>query len=763
MISPQRFVIEGFMRRTLVSLAVLLAAISAGAGLFWISARDGWFGVEHDTGTITGREIPADIIAARASAVTAAAPQGEAKQILFGDLHVHTTISVDAFQYALPLLGGKGIHPLADACDFARYCSALDFWATTDHAESITTSRWKKIKDTVRSCQGVSGSKDSPDLVSFIGFEWTQVGRTPDTHFGHKNVIFRDLDEDKVSPRAISTAGTDGGTAKRIAQRMTPMVAIGDFANRQTYFDYNRFLDSTAAEPACDADTPSDRLPLDCMERAARPSDLVRKLIDEQKLSPLIIPHGSSWGFYTPAGTTWTKALDPRERPERFPLIEVFSGHGNSEEYRSWKDVIISSDGKQSCPQPTEGYTPGCWRAGEIILQRCRAAGVVADECESRAASARQNYLDMYASGHLTVAGVQPEEWLDSGQCTDCFLPAFNYRPGTSVQAGLATSHFGEDKAKATRFQWGFIASSDNHRARPGTGYKQVDRRQNTDATGPINAMWRQALLPPEVHEDEIPQPRDFSSDEIAKLPGLQTVEAERQAAFLLAGGLAAVHAEGRSREAIWDGMSRRETYATSGQKILLWFNAVSKSGERVPMGGRMAASQSPVFEVRAVGAFRQKPGCPGFAQAGLDAGRIASLCSGECDNPSDVRSQITRIEVVKIRPQSAPGEDLAPLVQDRFIVHQCKPSADGSCTFSFSDPEYAKGRRDALYYVKAIQEPEPMINADPLKCEKDAAGKCVKVNMCWGDYRSGKSECTAPAEPRAWSSPVYIHYTTKG
>ncbi|MFO0476756.1 MAG: hypothetical protein ACK52K_16565, partial [Alphaproteobacteria bacterium] len=70
------------MRRTLVSLAVLLAAISAGAGLFWISARDGWFGVEHDTGTITGREIPADIIAARASAVTAAAPQGEAKQIL---------------------------------------------------------------------------------------------------------------------------------------------------------------------------------------------------------------------------------------------------------------------------------------------------------------------------------------------------------------------------------------------------------------------------------------------------------------------------------------------------------------------------------------------------------------------------------------------------------------------------------------------------------------------------------------------------------
>ena len=142
-----------------------------------------------------------------------------------------------------------------------------------------------------------------------------------------------------------------------------------------------------------------------------------------------------------------------------------------------------------------------------------------------------------------SVAGVQPEDWLDAGQCTDCFLPAFNYRPGTSVQAGLATSHFTDDGAQATRFQWGFIASSDNHRARPGTGYKQVDRRLNTEATGPTNEMWRKSLLPSEAHEDEKPKPRDFSQEEIAKLPGLQTVEAERQAAFLHAGGLAAVHA----------------------------------------------------------------------------------------------------------------------------------------------------------------------------------------------------------------------------
>ena len=71
----------------------------------------------------------------------------------------------------------------------------------------------------------------------------------------------------------------------------------------------------------------------------------------------------------------------------------------------------------------------------------------------------------------------------------------------------------------------------------------------------------------------------------------------------------------------------------------------------------------------------------------------------------------------------------------------------------------YTEQPEEFANYVKAIQEAEPMINADPLKCERDASGKCVKVNLCYGDYRSGASDCTAPAEPRAWSSPIYVDY----
>jgi hypothetical protein len=747
------------MKRLLVRLSLALGLLVVLGAIFWFGAAGGWFGKESGPGTVEGKALPAEAVAARDTATHQSAPQGDDDVILFGDLHVHTTISVDAYQFALPLMGGSGLHPLADACDFARYCSALDFWSSTDHAESITPKRWQEVKDTVRACQKAAGDGPNPDLVSFIGFEWTQVGRTPEDHFGHKNVIFKDLDDDKVSARAIASMGPGGQKKLSIVNSLSPFVPLKDFSNRQSYFDFNRFVANTSAEPTCDLTKPSNELPKDCMEYASNPGELVRKLFDEQKLSPLIIPHGTSWGFYTPPGTTWEKALDPSERPEHFNLIEVYSGHGNSEEYRSWSDVSISADGKKTCPQPTPGYTPACWRAGEIIEARCAKTSLGKDECAKRVEAARQAYVDMGIAGHLSTKGTAPADWLDSGQCTDCFLPAFNFRPQTSVQAGLATTHFSDDAAKMTRFTWGFIGSSDNHRARPGTGYKQFDRRQNTEASGPSNEGWQNVLFPQEKADDEVPTPRPLTQDELQKIPGLRTVEAERQAAFLHTGGLAAVHAKGRSREAIWDALQNRETYATSGQKILLWFSASDARGTKIPMGSAIDARAAPTFTVKAAGAFKQKPGCPSFAKTGLDEARLNKLCSGECDNPSDVRAKITRIEVVKIRPQKTKGEELASLIQDRFIVHACEPSTDGTCTFSFTDPSFDKDSRDALYYVKAIQEAEPMINADPLHCEKDASGKCVKVNLCYGDYRSGKSDCTAPAEPRAWSSPIYLSY----
>ena len=109
----------------------------------------------------------------------------------FGDLHVHTTLSVDAFMWSLPLMGGEGVHPPADACDFARFCSQLDFYALTDHAEALNPRTWKMSRDSVRQCNAVTAGSEQPDTIAFTGYEWTQVGLTPEAHYGHKNVIFK--------------------------------------------------------------------------------------------------------------------------------------------------------------------------------------------------------------------------------------------------------------------------------------------------------------------------------------------------------------------------------------------------------------------------------------------------------------------------------------------------------------------------------------------------------------------------------------------
>ena len=107
------------------------------------------------------------------------------KKILFGDLHVHTTFSFDALLLNLPIANGEGTHPVADACNFARFCSNLDFFAVTDHAEWLTKREWNDSLDSIQHCAQISGDLDEPPLVPFLGWEWTQTSVNKDTHYGH--------------------------------------------------------------------------------------------------------------------------------------------------------------------------------------------------------------------------------------------------------------------------------------------------------------------------------------------------------------------------------------------------------------------------------------------------------------------------------------------------------------------------------------------------------------------------------------------------
>jgi hypothetical protein len=737
-------------------IVVLMGLLIVFALVVWGAGR-GWFGSHEEPGRVTTAPRPPEVVASRAIAGRAAAESigvAKPKQILFGDLHVHTTFSADAFMTSLPIAQGEGAHPPADACDFARYCSALDFWSINDHAEATTPRHWRETVETIRQCNGIASDPANPDTVAFLGWEWTQIGTTPENHYGHKNVVLAHTEDDKIPARPIASPRDAAGAGVGARAGVGLLVLLGGDARLH---DFARYIAERRELEDCPADVNVHELPDDCRETAATPGDLYRKL-DEWGHDAIVIPHGTTWGFYTPPGSTWDKQLTAADHdPDRQVLLEIYSGHGDSDVYRDWRAVEFDADGVARCPRPSADYLPPCWQAGEIIRERCTAEGEAEDECERRAEQARIHAAAAGVQAHLTVPGSRAEEWLDAGQCRDCDEPAFNYRPGGSAQYIMALRNF-DDPEGPERFRFGFMSSSDNHYARPGTGYKEVHRRGMTESVRRVvtGLAGRVAAPPP---KEPIAESVAFDR-EASGLSGFQLVELERQASFFLTGGLIAAHAEGRDRGAVWDAMLRREVYGTTGPRILLWFDLLNPPGSlgaKLPMGSQTEQNANPIFQVRAVGSLAQKPGCPDYASNSLSPERLDHLCKGECYNPSDRRRLITRIEVVRIQPQNHPGEPVASLIQDPWRSFACKPNAAG-CSVTFEDPDFAGGARDTLYYVRAIEEPAPGVNASNLRCEYDQKGECVKVNLC-GGADALEDDCLAEHEPRAWSSPIFVDF----
>jgi len=771
--------------RTL-GIALLVLLLLAAGGLYAVGL--GVLGSHEEPGTPAPEPRPQAVVKHAQNEVAQAAeaigaPGG--KQVLFGDLHVHTTFSFDAFMFSLPLRS-EGAHPPADACDFARFCSALDFWSINDHAEALTARHWQETVESIRQCNARAGDPAHPDTVAFLGWEWTQVGDGPEDHYGHKNVVLKDSEGEVPARPIAATATVERARAAFPGPLRRGLLSL--LAPGERYHDFIRYLAERDGVPLCPQGVDVRELPPDCLETAATPADLFRKL-DQWDLPSIVIPHGTTWGFYTPPGSSWDKQLrGAMHDPERQMLIEVYSGHGESEVHRPWRALEHDAAGDPVCPEPTRSYLPTCWRAGEIIRERCLAAGEGEAECERRTARARQLAAEAGHQAFLTVPGAQAEDWLDAGQCRDCDEPAFNYRPGGSAQYILALSESGGgsgDGADASeagvagraapadaegapeayddprRFRMGFIASSDNHFARPGTGYKEVHRTGFTESgRRPGGTPLARLVAPPDEDPEPVARPFDRADSD---LRGFQLFEFERQASFFLTGGLVGLYAGGRDHEAVWDALQRREVYGTSGPRILLWFellNPPGTTGGSRPMGSEVALDEAPIFQARAVGSFEQLPGCPDYAVRGLGPAELERVCKGECWNPSDRRRQITRIEVVRIRPQRTPEESIASRVDDPWRVFACEPDPTG-CAVTFADPEFPAAGRDALYYVRAYEEARPGINAGGVRCTRDAAGRCTEVELCPGP--DGEEDlCLAPHEPRAWSSPIFVDWSAR-
>jgi len=727
-------------------------------GVAWLASALACDRPVRPAGTIEGPMISREVIDERqgATALIAAAPPtvGAGKQILFGDLHVHTTYSIDALLYALPLFSGEGAHPPADACDFARHCAGLDFFSVNDHAEGLTPDLWQRTKQSIRQCNAVAGSADDPDLVAFMGWEWTQTGPTPETHFGHKNIIYPGLADDELPARPITSLAVGDQSRPPSWVMQAAAGAIGLFGYPE-YANVLSFMAGLSEIPDCEEGVHVRELATNCRENAATPADLFRKL-SEWGLETLVIPHGLAWGVHAPPGARLDVQLTRAQHdPDMQRLIEIASGHGNGEEYRDYAEYETDPAGERICPAPTPDYLPCCWRAGEIVRARC--GDLAPEECDARVEEARQLALGAGVTPEWILPDTSAEDWLDCDQCRDCFKPAMTLRPGQTAQYATAISNFEEPDpdGRPLQFRWGYISSTDNHAARPGTGYKQFDRIAMTDARGIHDEQTFGSVR--EIVTGEAEDPRRAQAPKQSRLG--QLFDTEREASFMYPGGIVAVHATGRDRRSIWDALLRREVYGTSGPRMLLWFDLVSDAGERLPMGSEIRTRGAPSFSVRVAGALEQQPGCPDESLSALSPARLERLCFDECHHPGDTRHPIARIDVIRIRPQQRAGEPVAPLIEDPWRSFECAPDPDG-CQVEFSDPDFPAARRDTAYYVRAHQVATPAINAATLRTEFDAEGNAVSVAPCYGDYRlSTEDDCLAPAQERAWSSPIYVDY----
>ena len=725
------------------------------------------------------------------------------EQVYWGDLHVHTSYSVDAF-----ISGMAPGRYVDEAGQYALFCSRLDFYSVTDHAEMLTnTNYWPEAiraahNFSVQSAQPPDQNGD-PRAVVFTGWEWTNSYR-----YGHKNVILKYDDPKKLPPSPIRyTAGVQGflpGAAKKIrfeGERNLP--SAGTLALvRSVYYGYRQGKkDTTMVAP-----TSGDLFNL-----------LNRYCVNAGiGCAVTVIPHGNAWGMLPAMNTIWADQLDPKNHdPDLQRLIEVYSKHGNSEEYNyfppNWRyfqnGQEVSAEQCQEpaklgplqklmhntvggatptelkpgctrqCSEPTPSYVPCCWQAGEIVSKRCAdPQSAFCREQIKLARDAGQPFPKKLSGAELSQ--LKPEfqkdpaaagagDWGSCGQCRDCYQPAMNYRNNGSVQKALASAFF-DPSGKPLYYQFGFIGSTDTHSGWPGS--VKEDKRMAELIAGRATQNSHLRAMDPNY-----PAP-------------------ERADNFLNPGGLAGILAHHRTRDDLWQNLEDRNVYSTSGARIEIWARAVVNPGQAavIKMGSESKSTRNPTFYLKAQGALKEDDTCPydgePTIQAHFSREEFQRVCQSQCYRTLDARVPIARIEVVKVLQPLTPEEakmanlkrspdNPKGLILDPYFVAQFNQTQiDWSWTDAKFDQEPAG--RSVVYYFRLIQAPTPGYNCRPIAL-LDSGKSCSGMNpkpaelearvnpqngakpeslsaiadACYSDPAVPESYC----QERAWTSPFYV------
>ncbi len=591
------------------------------------------------------------VAAAPAAAQKAAAvvPSNPLKEAYFGEQHLHTAYSLDAY------IGGARLTP-SDAYRFAkgeevevggqkvRLHAPLDWAAVTDHAEYLG-----EMYSTMN--EGAPGH-DNEQLKQLRAL--TSIDEREKWFLEY--VVKNNRGETPQHPPFYAGAETSVGGWKVV-------LAAAEEHNQPGRFTTIPAFEWSAAPKGGNLhrnvffrDTHVPERPMSYVD-INREEALWAWLaeLEKQGMHVIAIPHNSNASKGMMFAPTDSKGdpinLEYAEMRNRFePLIEMMQIKGNSEVHRWF------------------------WAADEF------------------AGFENADSLGDYSGRDLKKFGKQ--NWVRWG-----------------VTKGLAY----EKSLGVNPYHYGFVGGTDNHNG-----------------------------IPSNVDEDNFAVGSHGAADGTVERRRTSEVGGWLKGPDLNPGSLTGVWAPQNTREAIWDGLKARETFATSGPRVKLRFfgrlgagasPADAKSlveagyGDGVPMGGTLASgSGAPSFSVWAM---KEPDG------ANLD--RI-QIVKGWVDAKGEPQDRV--FDVVWSGDRKAGKDGKVPAVGNTVDTTKATyTNSIGSPELigSWSDPSF-DAKQHALYYVRVLLIPTPR----------------------WSTYDAVRAGLpllegvAATVQERAWSSPIW-------
>jgi hypothetical protein len=588
----------------------------------------------------------------------------------FGDLHVHTALSLDASTqdtrnrpadaYRFARGEPMGIQPYDDAGRAQRTIQLgrpLDFTAVTDHAEMFGE---------VRICQtpGLPGHDSTicrlyrwMPRIAFFMMNGDTIGAEDPVRYTFCGPEARNCLEAAHVPWKEVQDAAEAAYDRTAACRFTTFVGYEWTLSPGSVNLHRNVIFRNATVPD---------LPIDCIA-AHTPEELWRRLHAEcldsnTGCDVLAIPHNSNLSagrmFLVETPERPLTAEAARARAAMEPLVEMMQHKGDSECMTNL-DTTDELCGFEKLPYDRFG---GKYRA------------------EMR----------------------------------------FPPKRGSFVREALGQGLALQQRIGANPFRLGFVGSTDSHIAAAGL----VDEDGHPGHGGASAAL---------THGD-----RPTFPDDVEYNPG----------------GLAVIWAEENSRDALFAALRRRETYATSGPRMVVrvfggWGHASDVCGDPtlaargyaggVPMGGdlppRPSGAAAPTFVVSAL----RDPGTPARPGGRLERVQIVKLA---LENGA-VREQVLDVAG---QPTAEPAVDLAT----------CAPvpgrGTDALCTV-WTDPAFDP-KVPALYYVRVLETPTCrwttfVCNRAGVRCDNPASVPTDLAACCDGTVPKTIQE-------RAWTSPIW-------